>query len=64
MLLVAWATWSGGGSAELRVWPVTPAGVSEAAAWAADARPTWLGSGYQATPDDVVRLLQQPGCRR
>ncbi len=55
--LVAWATWTGGW-VEIRTWPVTPAGMIDAAAWVEDAAPVWLGSRYPVRPDDVVLLLQ------
>lgn len=57
--LAAWATWLGD-HAELKAWPITPAGMAEAAAWAADARAVWRGTGHTATPDDIVLLLQAP----
>lgn len=56
-VLICWATRLGG-FREIKRWPITAAGVSAAAAWAVDARPTWLGSGHPVAPDDVVLLLR------
>lgn len=56
--LVAWASWAVDGWVEIRTWPITPAGVIDAAAWVEDAAPVWLGSRYPVRPDDVVLLLR------